>query len=214
MKTSFVPHRMLAAAICALLSVPGQAQMTTLKNFKRYPTSGQWQQELVGYRGGKALGPPITSTTCASPFDPKTSPALAQAVKESAPACTTKVLTDQEQLGEFETVCKMGSRTQTLHSQLRPIDDRTISMEMRSTIPGVEETLMKSKVTYLGPCTAAEAVAAKKPKPEDCAAIAKMRSDAEGGMQCGALPPNSRAQCEAQMASGMKMIATLEQQCK
>lgn len=213
MPRSPAPHHIVAVTVAALLSVPGHAQLVTFKNFRHYP-AGQWQQELVGYRSGKALGPPITSTTCSSPFDPKTLPALAQAAKESTPACTTKILTDQEQLGEFETVCKMGSRIQTLHSRMRTIDDRTISMEMRSTIPGIDETLMKSKVTYLGPCTTAEAVAAEKPKPEDCAAIAKMRSDAEGGIQCRALPPNSRAQCEAQMASGIKMIATLEQQCK
>ena len=213
-----VSHRIVVSAFVALSSLPAHAQMASFKNFKRYPTSGQWQQDLVGYRDGRALGPPVTTTTCANPLDPKASASMMQAAKGAAPSCTTKVLNDQEQTAEFETICTVGSGVQTLRGQLRAIDDRTLTMDMKSTMPGMPETLMKSKVTYLGACPAnAVTASGPKPTPADCAELAKMRQDNEaagGAAQCAQMPPQYRAQCETQMASGTKAMAALEQQCR
>ena len=216
MSRCFASHRIVPALLAALFALPGYAQMASFKNFKRYPTSGQWQQELVGFRDGRAMGAPAITTSCMNPLDPKLPAVMTQAAKESAPNCTTRILNDQELTAEFESVCRLPSGVQTLHTQLRAIDDRTIASEMRSTMPGMPETLMKSKATYLGPCTAA-AAAASKPSAADCAAMTKMRQDNEaagGAAQCAQLPAQQRAQCEASFATGAKMMAAIEQQCR
>lgn len=208
--------RLFAATIATLLALPVHAQMVTFKNFKRYP-AGQWQQELVGYRDNKPLGPPVISTTCSNPLEAKVSPAIAEAMKAAGSTCTTKTLVDSEQLLEFENVCKLPSGVQTLHAQVRAVDDRTMSMDMRSTMPGQPESLMKSKVTYMGTCSASAAAAANKPSAADCADMAKMRQDNEaagGAAQCAQMPAPYRAQCEARMVTGTKMMAALEAQCK
>lgn len=202
-------------ALCAVtvLWPLAHAQTMVFKNFKHYPASGQWQQELVGYRDNKALGPPVTTTTCSSPLDAKTASGLGAAMKGVAQMCTTTVLVDQERLAEAETVCKVGAGVQTLHTQLRAMDDKTIISETRSTMAGYAGTVMKNKVTYLGACPAEAAAAQIRQKAGDCAELARMRQDNEaaGGVaQCAQLPAQYRAQCEA----GPKMLATLEQQCK
>ena len=205
------------AFLCAaaIVSTPAPAQAVTFKHFKLYP-KGQWQQELIGYRDGKALGPPVTTTTCTGPLDPKAAPGMAEALKAAraaAPTCTAKVVNDQEMLAESETVCQLPGGVQTLHLQLRAIDDRTIASETRSTLAGQPGTVMKSKVTYLGPCPAGAAAAQSRPSAADCAGLAQMRQDNEaagGAGQCAQLPAQYRGQCEA----GLKMMAALEQQCK
>ena len=217
MLRSNIPARLAAATVVALLACPVHAQLASFKNFKHYPT-GQWQQELTGFRDGKSMGPPTTSTTCTSPLDQKASPAVMDLAKATGSTCSTKTVTDQERLAEFETVCKVGAGTQTLHVQMRAVDDRTIATETRSTLPGQPETLLKSKVTYLGACPAGAAAAQAKASAADCAEIAKMRKDADAGAadpaQCAQVPAQYRAQCESQMAGSSKAIAALEAQCK
>lgn len=206
-------RRTVAVLAAAFVCAPSEAQMATFKHFKPYPTTGQWQQELVAYRDGKALGPPMTSTTCASPLDGKSALALGEAMKGMVPTCTTKVLADQEQLAESETVCKLGAGMQTLHTQMRPVDDRTIAVETRSTLAGAADTMTKSKVTYLGACPAGAAAAQARPSAQDCAELATVHRDNEaagGAAQCAQLPPQYRARCE----SGQKALAALEQRCK
>lgn len=113
---------------------------------------------------------------------------------------------------------KVGNATQTMRVQVRALDDRTVAMETRSTLPGMPETVLKSKVTYLGACPTGVAAAQARPSAADCAEIAKMRQDSDAGAmdasQCAQMPAQYRAQCEARMAGSSKAIAALEQQCK
>ena len=199
--------------VAAMASTPAGAESSTVvfKNFHRYPASGLWSQELSGTRDGVSLGPPQTTQSCTGVADPKTLAAMQKLSETSMTTCKTNVITDTERLVEYERTCMVSGTPRVMHSTMRSVDDKTMTIDTRDDSPGLPRTIMHSKVSYLGTCTAA----ASKPSPAECAEMASgMKELAGGEAQCAQAPAASRAQCVAQIGASRQMAETILAQCK
>ena len=209
-------HRNVAAAllIAALPLAPAQAQQgaVVFKHFHAYP-KGQWQQVMTSTRGGVSMGPPITQTVCLAPLDTREAAAAAQETIRMANAaasnCTMRALRDEESTAEYEQVCALGPGQQRMHSTMRVVDDRTIDKETRMTIPGVPEMVIKTRMSYEGPCSTQAAA------PQiDCAEVAEMREQMkEAPGQCAQLPAPYKEQCDARLGMVRQMVAAQAGRC-
>lgn len=207
-----------AATACLLLALilptgPADAQVsaTFLKNFHRYPASGLWSQESSGTRNGVSLGPPTKSTSCSGVTDPKAVAALQKLSKADALSCKTTVITDTERVAEYEQTCAVGGSRHVTRSKMTAVDDKTLTIETRDDVPGFIQSVTRSNVTYLGPCSAP----ANKPSAADCAEFASFAQEsAAGEAQCAQVPAAYRAQCLSQVASSHKTMEAMQAQCK
>lgn len=212
-------HRLRIAAVLLAAALPlashAQQGAVMFKHFRPYP-SGQWLKELTGTRNGASMGPPQSMTSCASPLDPRAASAVMRMGNATATTCATRVLKDEETTAEYEATCPVGATQQVTHVVLRAIDDKTMSLETRTTVSGIGETVTKTKATYQGPCRTPDATAAAPAMPKvDCGELAELRQNiAAGAAQCARLPAENRASCDARLAMGRRALAAQEGQCK
>lgn len=188
-----------------------QSSTIVFKNFHRYPPSGLWEQQLSGTRDGVSLGAPITSTSCTGVADPKTIAAMQKLGEANAASCKTTVITDTERLAQYDRTCMVNGAPRIIHSTMKSIDDKKLTIDTRDESPGIPKTVMHSSVTYLGTCTAA----ASKPSAEECAEIASGTKDLQDGeATCAQAPAAYRAQCLSRISASRGMIEAMQARCR
>ncbi len=208
--------RRIAFACGVVLALPLAAQQpggVTFHHFKRYPT-GQWTEVLSGTRDGVSMGPPTTQTVCSGATDAATRDALMKMANSGASGCRTTVLTDTERVAAYDQVCPLGGSTQTMHITLNAVDDRTMTLDTRMTVPGQPVTVLHAVTTYGGPCTP-QAEAANRPSAEDCATLKESLADPEAASDlCAQVPAASRGACQARLAAGRAAANALAARCR
>lgn len=208
----------LAVALFTLAGAAAAQQgVTSFKHFHRYP-NGQWQQQGQGFRNGVPMGPVITDTTCSAPLSAAGVAAIKSLGNATAPQCTTRVLTDTEQLAESEQTCAMPGGTQVNRLTMHAVDDKTIRTEVRMSLNGQPMSEMRTTNRYQGTCTP-EPVGAMptmpKPSAEDCKEIAEMKQQAaESAKACAAASASERAGCEAVMQRMTKQVEQVSASCR
>lgn len=207
------PRLLLCLSVFALaLPVLAQQGAVVFHHFRPYP-AGQWTTETQPYRNGQPVGPPVSSTACSAPMSAAREAAIVNLGNAAAPSCTMTTLHDEERTAEYEQVCTLGPNQQITHSIAHAVDDRTITIERRSTLAGQEVANSRSTSHYLGECPAGQA-AADKPSPEDCAQLATMRHDTEDALKsCAEQPESTRTTCLARMQAGLRVVQQLERSC-
>lgn len=212
----------LPVLVLGAIAVPVIAQQgaVVFKHFRTYPP-GQWSSTMQSYRGGAPFGPPQTTTTCSSPLTPAGAASVARLGNSMAPQCRINVLADEEKKAEYEQLCFAGAGQHRIHTTLHAIDDKTVMVEVESTVGGQESANVRSTARYLGACPAGEAEAAArgpvlpKPSKEDCVQLPQLRQNTEDGIKsCAQIPTEYRTTCNSHLQASMQMLKMMEQSCK
>ena len=220
----------LAALFASVPAAQAQGGSYVLHNFQQHG-AGQYRQESQGYVQGKPMGQPVTDTHCAAALAPQNA-AEAKQMGNTAAAmsnCSTRVLVDTPTLATAQQTCNPGAMQTVILTTMRALDENTITMETAMTTGGQPGMTTRSKVTYLGACTAAQnaenarAAAAPmpampKPSKAECAEMAEMKQQAQEAQSSNAcsgdMPANIKARCEASMQIMQQRMKQMEALCK
>lgn len=208
---SMNPRLLLCILACLPTASIAQGNVVTYRNFQ-HPPPGQWTQTLTGVMNGQS-SPPQKQTVCTTGTpDGKVIAAANQMA--AASGCQTRVLTDTARLAESEQTCQLGSRTQTIRSTMRLVDDRTITVDTVMKVPGSSETTTHTSAVYEGACNA-RSTAASQPSAADCADLkAGMADSTQAGDVCAQMPADMQAQCRVRVTAGRQLAEAALARCR